>query len=569
MSLTKKQKHFINQNIQNMSIKDMSSILKCPESDILSFLKRTEIVSKSNSKFKDKIQEVFEYKTFKEVLLENLNFFTIIAIFLFALYQVSFNSILLSDEITVYQTTILTKQSTILSSLFTTLFPHIVNLYAFGLNGVGYRIVTLILHIFNMILFFYIFRNFFSEKVLKIALVLLSAHSLITEPLIWVSANPYVYMATLYLISSALALKFKQSKNLLYFFGSIIPIFILALSGGHSNFAPLFYIFFNLFILKNSFKHELVYSFWLILLIPVYGMLNKSAVDSRIASLTTGPYLEKFSQTLPFTVAKSLEVVVFPYNLALFHEETLTPDYYLFARLVTILFIVGFIVLFIKNKFYFGVLSLAFIYNIYIFSPVQIAWFVAERYMYFTVFIYCLLLGVLAMKIYESYNKYLAYCFIVLAFFALTYRTFTRFEDWKTNSNLWLSNVKLSPDSHRVRNNLADSLSKEKRFAEAEEHFLYSIKINPNFAEAYMNLGNAYLQQGKLDQAEMVYNKSLELNPSLVDSYLNLGIIFANKRDFSRAYSNIDKVIAAQPGFEQAKTIRKEIEKYENSSKKN
>ena len=173
------------------------------------------------------------------------------------------------------------------------------------------------------------------------------------------------------------------------------------------------------------------------------------------------------------------------------------------------------------------------------------------------------------MKIYESYNKNLAYCFIVLAFFALTYRTFIRFDDWKTNSNLWLSNVKLSPDSHRVRNNLADSLSKERRFAEAEEHFLYSIKINPNFAEAYMNLGNAYLQQGKLDQAEMVYNKSLELNPSLVDSYLNLGIIFANKRDFSRAYSNIDKVIAAQPGFEQAKTIRKEIEKYENSSKKN
>ena len=569
MSLTKKQKYFINQNLHNISVKDMANILKCSESDILSFLKKTEIISKPNSKFKDKIQEVFEYKTLKEVLLENINFFTILSIFLFALYQVSFNSILLSDEITVYQTNILTKQTTILNALHTTLFPHIVNLYIFGLNGVGYRIVTLFLHIFNMILFFYLFRNFFSEKVLKIALVLLSAHSLITESIVWVSANPYVYMATLYLISSSLSLKFKQTKNILYFLGSIIPIFILALSGGHSNFAPLFYIFFNLFILKNSFKQELIYSFWLILLIPIYGLANKSTVDSRIASLTTGPYLEKFSQTLPFTVAKSLEIVVFPYNLALFHEETLTPDYYLFARLVTILFIAGFIILFIKNKFYFGILSLAFIYNIYIFSPIQIAWFVAERYMYFTVFIYCLLLGVLAMKIYESYSKYLAYGFIALAFFALTYRTFTRFDDWKSNSNLWLSNVKLSPDSHRVRNNLADSLSKEKRFAEAEEHFLYSIKINPNFAEAYMNLGNAYLQQGKLDQAEMVYNKSLELNPSLIDSYLNLGIIFANKGDFIRAYSNIDKVIAAQPGFEQAKIIRKEIEKYENSSKKN
>ena len=221
MSLTKKQKYFINQNLHNISVKDMSTILKCPESDILSFLKKTEIISKPNSKFKDKIQEVFEYKTLKEVLLENINFFTILSIFLFALYQVSFNSILLSDEITVYQTNILTKQTTILNALHTTLFPHIVNLYIFGLNGVGYRIVTLFLHIFNMILFFYLFRNFFSEKVLKVALVLLSAHSLITESIVWVSANPYVYMATLYLISSSLSLKFKQTKNILYFLGSL------------------------------------------------------------------------------------------------------------------------------------------------------------------------------------------------------------------------------------------------------------------------------------------------------------------------------------------------------------
>jgi hypothetical protein len=88
MSLTKKQKYFINQNLHNISVKDMATILKCSESDILSFLKKTEIISKPNSKFKDKIQEVFEYKTLKEVLLENINFFTILSIFLFVLYQV-------------------------------------------------------------------------------------------------------------------------------------------------------------------------------------------------------------------------------------------------------------------------------------------------------------------------------------------------------------------------------------------------------------------------------------------------------------------------------------------------
>jgi len=84
-----------------------------------------------------------------------------------------------------------------------------------------------------------------------------------------------------------------------------------------------------------------------------------------------------------------------------------------------------------------------------------------------------------------------------------------------------------------------------------------------------MNLGNSYLQQGKLVQAEQSYLKSLELNSGLVDSYLNLGIIYANSKDFSKAYSAIDRVILMAPTIDQAKAIRKEVEKYENSLKKN
>jgi hypothetical protein len=577
MALTRKQKNFINQNYQNLSIKEISQILYCSENEVLDYLRKFNLLSNPKSSkasknifTKDSVaEERFEYKGLFEILEENFGFFIIIFIFLFVLYWPSFNSILLSDEITVFNTGILNKTLNIANSFYNTSFIHVLNFYIFGLNGLGFRVVSLILHFINIVLFFYIFRNFFSENVLKIAIVLLSAHSLISESIIWISANPYIYMATLYLVSSALSIKFKETKSYKYLILSYIPIIILSVSGGHSNFAPLFYIFFNLFILKNNFKHELKFSFWLLLLIPVYGILNRSTVDQRIASLTTGPYFEKFTQTLPFTVAKSLELVVFPYNLALFHEETLTPDYYVFARIFTILFILSFVVLFFKNKFYFGILSLAFIYNIYMFSPVQISWFVAERYMYFTIFIYCLLLGVLLEYIYHKKNPYLSYLLLSLFFTFLVVRTVTRFEDWKTNVSLWSANVKISPDSHRVRNNLADSLVKEKRYAEAEEHFIHSIKLNPNFAEAYMNLGNSYLQQGKLIQAEQAYLKSLELNGGLVDSYLNLGIIYANSKDFSKAYSAIDKVILMAPTFEQAKNIRKEIEKYENTLKKN
>jgi len=404
MALTRKQKNFVNQNYQNISIKEISKIIKCSERDILEYLKKFDLIgfsedskiSKVASKgMKSKSLEIrYEYKSFKEVINENIGFFVIIAIFIFVLYWPSLNSILLSDEITAYNSGVLTGNINFLNSFYTSGFIHVINFYIFGIDngGAGYRIVSLLLHILNILLFFYVFRNFFKENILKIAIVLLSAHSLISESIIWISANPYIYMATLYLLSCSFSLKFKEEKNIIYLFLSFVPIVMLTLSGGHSNFAPLFLIFFNLFILKNSIKDEFKYTFWLIFLIPVYGLLNKTSVDQRIASLTTGPYFEKFTQTLPFTVAKSLELVIFPNNLALFHEETLTQEYYILARIVTLLFIGSFIYLFFKNRFYFGVYSLAFLYNVYMFSPVQISWFVAERYLYFTIFIYCLFL---------------------------------------------------------------------------------------------------------------------------------------------------------------------------------
>lgn len=566
MAFTKKEKNFILKNYLDMSVKDMAKILKTSEKNVSEFLlKQTGSKVKEVSQASESVFGDYDFKSFKDVFFDNFYFWFSIAILIFILFYRSFNSIILSDEMSMFN-----EFSTGKWVWYKTIIGSMVNQYItyifFGLNPFGYRLVALSLHIVNIFIFFYIFRNFISEKVLKIAILLISVHSLIVEPITWVAANPYVYHAFVYLLIMAFSLLYERTNKIYYLIFYYFFIINFTLQGGHTNFAPILAVCFNLFILKRSFKKELILSAWLFLFIPVFTILNKASVDSRIASLTTGPYFEKFISTLPFTVAKSVELVLFPYNLALFHEETLTPGYYNFARLITVSFIFLMIYLFFKNKKYFGLLGIACAFCIYIFSPVQIAWFVAERYLYLTVFFICLILAIF----FNYLNKkvtHLGSMLMVSYFFFFLFVTFNRFNAWARPEALWEDNVKIAPDSYRVRNNLADTYSRANNFPKATEQFSEAIRINPNFVEAYFNLSNSLISQNKFSEAEFYLLKTTQMDPSLVESYLKLAILKANAGNFKEAYYYIDRALQINPNLEVAKNLRNQIKDYETQKK--
>jgi len=571
MGFTKKEKNFILKNYNELSIAKIAEILNCREKQISDFLITQDILvlkkeKKPNSKVKEVIFGEFEYKNIKQVFLENTAFWVSIFVLIFLLYFRSFGSILLSDEMTMYND--FSKGVINWGYLF---YGSMVNHYwswaLFGFQAWGNRLVTLLLHLFNLILFFTLFRNFISEKILKIAVLLISVHSLIVEPITWVAANPYVYHALVFLLIMYFSFIYEKKNNLIFLFLYYLLIINFTLTGGHTNFTPILAIIFNLFILKRSLKKEALLSFWLLLLIPYYSLTNKTVVESRVASLTTGPYLEKFIQTLPFTTAKSLEIVFVPYNLALFHEETLNPTYYGFARLFTVFFF-GLItyLLFQKEKIYFGLAAVALASCIYIFSPIQIAWFVAERYLYFSVFIACTFIAIFANYL-NSKILNLGTFLIATYFFLFLFVTFFRFDAWSDMTKLWESNVTISPDSYRVRNNLAESYTKSQQYEKATEQYLNALRINPNFVEAYFNLSNAYLMQSKLSDAEAYLKKTIEMNPNILEAYIRLAIIKGSQNDFSAAYEYINKARAIEPNSDNINKFVEELKKYEAQQK--
>lgn len=573
MALTKKEKNYILKNYKNQSLQEMSKILDTDESVVKKFLVEKSLSSyqKENSQKPSKDTNKFKYFgnfdfiDIRTLIQKEYLFFLAIFIFIFTLYFRSFSAIILSDEQDMFNH-ISSGTANWLNGFLSTTANHYLSFLIFGQNAIGNRVLAIILHCINILLFYYLFRNFINEKILKVGIVLLSSHSLIVEPITWVAANPYIYHAFLYLIVMISSFHFEKTRKWFYLLPYFGVLLILVLNGGHTNFAPIFAIIFNIFILGRNVKRELLITGWLLFLIPVYSMTNKATVDARIASLTTGPYIEKYINTLPFTVAKTLELVAFPFNLALFHEETMYPEYYTFARIFTLFFIVFSFYLLYKHKLIFGLYAIGFAFCIYLFSPVQISWFVAERYNYFTVFIFCTLFAAILFKIQEKF-AYLAEGIFVLYFFTFLFVSFNRFDKWENSILLWEDNLRIAPDSYRVRNNLAENYSREGMFDKAVIQYQESIKRNPEFNDAYFNLAGAYLKQNKLAEAEELYRLLLSRNFNVQSVLIALAVLTANRNEFSEAYQYLNLALANEPNSEYIKSLESEIKKYESNQK--
>jgi protein O-GlcNAc transferase len=83
--------------------------------------------------------------------------------------------------------------------------------------------------------------------------------------------------------------------------------------------------------------------------------------------------------------------------------------------------------------------------------------------------------------------------------------------------------LRLKPHDAETFKNLAISLLKLKRSAEAEEACRLALRLAPDYAQAHLNLGNALIELARTAEAEMSYREAIRLKPDYAEAYSNLG----------------------------------------------
>jgi len=502
--------------------------------------------------------KIKNFKDIAKVLKANIPLFFIITLAVFVVFIGGIKGEFVSDDVPgIVREPKVHDISKAIGTYNVQLITYATIYSAFGLNPVPFHTFSMLLHIVNVFLFFLIIYNIFNKKIAAISSLLYSVHSVNAETVNWISASNYLLSNFALYISIILYLMYKKTKDrkLLFALFGFYALVSIVLPNYWVLIIPFIITGIDFFILERNYNFTFmlyITPLFVVGIISFFIVRENAIVTERVARLNTAdstPYINR----IPFSVYNNAELLVFPNKLTIYHEgEPLTKVKYrlMIAFTVVLVGTIAYLWFNKKTRLIGGMIILMFITILPVFSPVLVAWMVAERYLYFTVGLFTTLLAMLILKIDKKFKvKNLAIIITVIIFIAYSGRTFARTLDWKTRKSLWLSAERKGPYSARAHNNLGDVYGVEGNWEKSIWHFRRAIEINPYYSEAFHNLGNTLMQLGQYEKATILLLRSLEINPALHQSMHKLGLIEYQLGNPEKAMEYFVKTLEIKPDY--------------------
>jgi len=494
------------------------------------------------------------FKFLKTHKIYFLSIFVTLAIF----YGNFSNYITLSDEISAYNDIKNTPKYNYFNFLQGPIFQiHILFQVFLYPNFPVFRLVYTLIHFFNILFFIYLFSRFININVLKIFGVFIVSHSLISESLLWVSASYSVIQALLILSIFFLATKYKDTNKLHYLL-LIYFISLPVLIDNKSQALPLILIIFCTFILKTRLKKVIFLYGPLFLFSFLYVYLQSFRIQERLELMHNSAQnaYNSLDFVTPFiSLARSFELLLFPINLTFMYLENFNQLQVYFYLALSILILVLFGLFFIFFRYIFSFLVIGLLVCLYMFSPIDISWYLANRYLYFFTF-----MGVLSFSMFLYYlinkNLKIGILFTISYLFFHSFVLNMKIHDWTEGSKLFTENSRIvGNNNQRLSIYTAQFLTLENKLTKGEEVFdsildkNSDLKLDADFWKYYLlNL----MLQGKFAKAserlEIYENYSqfeeiekFKIATSIVLSRISMEYNFEAKVRYEAHIKNIDQ----------------------------
>jgi len=135
---------------------------------------------------------------------------------------------------------------------------------------------------------------------------------------------------------------------------------------------------------------------------------------------------------------------------------------------------------------------------------------------------------------------------------ALTIITRIQTSYWHNSITLFERALAVTGKNYVAHNNLGELLAQQGRLEEAAGHFSAAIEVDPFYAHARHNMGMVLVQQGKLDEAIGEFEKAIEIEPRFTDAHNKLGAALANEGRLDEAIVSFSKAIEIDPTYASA-----------------
>ena len=424
----------------------------------------------------------------------------------------------------------------------------------FGIKSpIPYHVTSLLIYLVIVVLVFVFIKVIIeNELVAKITAIIFAVLPIHVESVSWIAGRPYLLNGLFVILSLILLALYSKTENKKYFWLFFVSAF-LTFSAEKTRSTALFLLGILYWV---SFDHKLkkkvdmgkvllIFAglFLLVIIVLWPQMIHRiESVNSGIndsGSIFYNPFFQ-----YPTSIAKYLQLMIFPVDLTLYHTMFVIPVWMNWIILLT--YLAAVVWFWTKDKKIFFALAFMFVAAAPSMAPVKISWLVAERYMFLGSLGMCLLLALLIEKFFNKHVK-LMILFLILLVGVYAVRVFFRNIDWQTNHNLWVNTCQVSPNSHNAWNNIGDDYDKLGQYDNAIKGFAQSFAIKPNYADAYHNQANILYKVGRLDLAREAYEIALYYNPYLYQTYLTLIQIDLMQNNQEKLLDHLSKLQAIKP----------------------
>lgn len=429
---------------------------------------------------------------------------------------------------------------------------YMIDYSIWGLNPFGYHLSSLLFHLLNVVLVFYLLRLLFNHlAVAGVVTLLFAIHPMKGEAIAWASARVDVVYATFYL--SALITYILYVKNVFqtkYLIFSIVFFVFSLLSKPAAVSFPLACLLIDYFYARKWNVKFILDKIPFVVLALAMGIVTLLAQRPDTA---VGSGIERFawfervfisSYTLLFYFFKT----IFPIKLSNFYDF---PQKLSFWHYVSLLFlgILAFAAYKMrKNRnFIFGILFfVAHLLLVIHIIPTGNRFMAADRYAYLAQIGLLLSVAFLYLSAKESVRNILLGAAAVLGIFYLAV-SFNRNQVWNNGVTLWSDAVLKNPNCSFCCFGLGNALINANQHKLAQPYIEKSILLNPNFAEAYNSRGTIKFALQDYNGAMQDYNKALEMNPNYQYAYASRGSVFAMQKKYAEAIEDYNKALNLNP----------------------
>lgn len=419
----------------------------------------------------------------------------------------------------------------------------------------GFHRTSLIIHILNTALLFFILQHLFQNIWLCAAGALLfSVHPMHVESVAWISERKDVLYVFFYFLAILTFFKYNRDAGNKWLWYSLSLLLFVAsnLSKAQAVTLPVVLFLFDYLQEKKGLKKNILDKIPFLALSLFFGLLaikaqRESEAIHFIPIYTWGDRLLFASYALFSYIYKFL----LPVQLSAFHPyplktaESYPVLYYIAPMALLILFGLS-AYLFRKNKWYWVGLGIFMVNIILILQllPVGNAIF-AERYTYLS-YTGLIILALAALN-YLTKNSNAGQWIngsLMILILLFTYQTYARTQVWNNSEALWtdvISKYNYAPNAH---NNLGSYYQKKEQLDKAFEHFNIALSLQRDFPEALINRSDIFRQRGQIDSAIADCDRAIRLRPQDEGGYMNRGIALSIAGRYDEALQDFNKVLS-------------------------